>query len=401
MKIVHLMGYFVPELGYQEYYLAKKHKEMGHDVYVIASDLWYPSPGIETMSKEAGANNTSRKRKPGFNIVDGIKVYRLRHFFEYTDFILVKGLKNTLNYIKPDVVFAHESRQGTPALAGLWKKEIGYKYIIDQHDFWHIVKDHGLIMKALRYLEYEIFRKRFVNFAIKSADAIIAVTPESKQFLIQRHGVDKNRIELIKLGVLTERFTFSEKLRAQTRKKYGIKSDEIVLIYSGIIYPRKYLEMLVSAFSKLKTKKQVRLLIVGSGEKNYIKKIKSMAAELDLGKKLVFAGFVNPKNLRNYYSASDIAVWVNNNSISIMEAMACKRPVIIPALQLKELASYDNGYAFTPLSESHLLECMEKLVNDKDLRLRMGLNGYKAVIKNFDYSKIARDFLKIAEKIKT
>src|SRR3989338_2145254 len=213
MKIVHIMGYFVPELGYQEYYLAKKHKELGYYVYVIASDMLYPFPGIELMLKEAGIKNTSRKRKAGFSIVEGIKVYRLKHFFEYSDFILVKGLKQILAKIKPDIVFAHESRQGLPALAGLWKKKLGYKYVIDQHDFWHKVKNHGSLMKTLRYLEYEVFRKRFVNFAIKKADAIIGVTPESKQFLIERHNVNHNRISVIRLGVLTERFTFSKKLR--------------------------------------------------------------------------------------------------------------------------------------------------------------------------------------------
>ena len=40
MKIVHIAGYFMPELGYQEYYLAKKHRELGHDVYVICSDMF-------------------------------------------------------------------------------------------------------------------------------------------------------------------------------------------------------------------------------------------------------------------------------------------------------------------------------------------------------------------------
>ncbi|MDP3766301.1 MAG: glycosyltransferase family 4 protein, partial [Nanoarchaeota archaeon] len=220
------------------------------------------------------------------------------------------------------------------------------------------------------------------------------------QFLVQRHHVNKSKIELVKLGVLTERFTFSKKLRSQVRKKYKIKADEVVLMYSGNIYPRKYLEMLVSAFSKLKSDK-AKLLIVGGGEKSYMKKIKSMVAELNLGSRVIFTGFVDPKFLRNYYSACDIAVWANNNSISTMEAMACKRPVIMPALQLKELASYNNGYAFTPLNEHHLLKCMERLVNDKALRLKMGLNGYKAVIKNFDYGDIAKEFLKIAEKVKT
>src|SRR3989338_2559674 len=102
MKIVHLMGYFVPELGYQEYYLAKKHRDMGHDVYVVASDLLYPFPNIENMLKESGAGNTSRNRKPGLAVVDGIKVCRLKHFFEYSDFILAKGLKQTLAGINPD-----------------------------------------------------------------------------------------------------------------------------------------------------------------------------------------------------------------------------------------------------------------------------------------------------------
>ena len=80
MKIVHLMGYFVPEFGYQEYYLAKKHRKMGHDVYVIASDLLNPFPNIESMLKESGIKDASRKRKAGFSVIDGIKVYRLRHF---------------------------------------------------------------------------------------------------------------------------------------------------------------------------------------------------------------------------------------------------------------------------------------------------------------------------------
>ena len=130
MKIVHLMGYFTPELGYQEYYIAKEHKKMGHEVYVIASDMLYPFPNIENMLKEAGIKNTSRKRKSGFSVIEGIKVYRLPHFFEYTDFILAKGLRKTLEKIKPDVVFAHESRQGLPALAALYKDKLNYKLIV-------------------------------------------------------------------------------------------------------------------------------------------------------------------------------------------------------------------------------------------------------------------------------
>jgi len=154
MKIVHLMGYFVPEFGYQEYYLAKKHREMGHDVYVVASDMLYPFPNIETMLKEAGIKNTSRKRKAGFSVIDGIKVCRLKHFFEYSDFILARGLKQALAKIKPDVVFAHESWQGLPALAAYYKKLFNYRLVVDQHDFYHKIPSHHWWKRLFRFLDY-------------------------------------------------------------------------------------------------------------------------------------------------------------------------------------------------------------------------------------------------------
>ena len=54
------MGYFVPELGYQEYYISKEHKKMGHDVYVIASDMLYPFSNIEKMFKDSGIKYTGK-----------------------------------------------------------------------------------------------------------------------------------------------------------------------------------------------------------------------------------------------------------------------------------------------------------------------------------------------------
>jgi hypothetical protein len=43
MRIAHIANYFMPEFGYQEHYLAKKHAELGHDVHVITSNRTYPA----------------------------------------------------------------------------------------------------------------------------------------------------------------------------------------------------------------------------------------------------------------------------------------------------------------------------------------------------------------------
>ena len=35
MKIVHLIGYFQPEFGYKEYYIARNQLKAGHEVHLI------------------------------------------------------------------------------------------------------------------------------------------------------------------------------------------------------------------------------------------------------------------------------------------------------------------------------------------------------------------------------
>ena len=42
MKIIHVVDYFQPILGYQEVFLAKEQAKLGHDVVVITSDRYAP-----------------------------------------------------------------------------------------------------------------------------------------------------------------------------------------------------------------------------------------------------------------------------------------------------------------------------------------------------------------------
>ena len=389
------MGYFVPELGYQEYYLAKRHKKMGHDVYVIASDLLYPFPNIVAMLNDAGVKSTSRKRKAGFEIAEGIKVYRLKSLFEYSDFILAKGLKQTLNSIKPDVVFAHESRQGLPALAAFYKNKIGYKLVVDQHDFYHKIPNYPLWKKALRLLDYFLFRKFIVNYSIDRAGKIVAVTKETKKFLIKTHKISSKNISLIPLGVDIDFFRFDNKTRASVRKKLNIKENNIVLIFSGIIVRRKGIELLLEALSEIKNK-NVKLMIVGSGDINYIKELKDLAKKLGINNKCEFVGFVKRDCIKDYFSAADIGVWPGNNSVSIMEAMACKLPIIMVDLQLSHLVSYNNGLKFPEHNKVKLKMALEKLINNKKLRLEMASNSVNIIKKYYSYDTIAKQFLDLA-----
>jgi len=395
MKIVHIMGYFVPELGYQEYYLAKAHKKMGHDVYVVASDMIYPFSNIKKMFKDIGKNIKNRKRKPGFEVIDGLKVHWMPHIVEYTDFILCRNVGKVLEKIRPDIVFAHESRQGMTCQAAPYKEKLGFKLIVDQHDNYHEMP--GKIKNFLRATDYFGFRKHLIDYNFRKSDRIVAVTKRTKEFLIKTHKISPKKIELIELGVDTDLYKYKRKEAIELRKKLGIKGNEIVLIFSGIIFSRKNIELLINAFYEIYNDYNLRLIIVGDGEKGYMQELKQLARDLKLGNKIIFSGFVKKEKLPVYYSAADIGVWPGNNSVSIIEAMACRLPIIMAHMQLPHLVSHNNGFKFLLNDKKNMKQCLIKLIKNKQLRDRMGNNSLKAVSKYYSYSIAGRKFLEAAK----
>lgn len=389
------MGYFIPELGYQEYYIAKQHAKMGHDVHVIASDMLYPFQNIEKMFRDAGIKFTSRKRKEKYSVVDGIKVHWLPHFIEYNDFILCTGVEKVLSDIKPDIVFAHESRQGLTCQAAFFKKKIGFKLIVDQHDFYH--KIPGIFKTLLRNIEYFGFRKFLIDYNFRKADKIIVLINHTREFLIKTHKINPNKISLIELGVDRELYDYKSKPSDKLRKKLGISKDEVVLIFVGTIFKRKNLELLINAFNDVHKNFKARLLIVGEGERSYISQLKGLAKKLKLGNKVIFNGFAKRESLPDYYNMADIGIWPANNSVSIIEAMACKLPIIMVDWQMPHLTSYNNGFRFPFDDKEKLKYYILKLSKDKNLREKMGKNSYNAVKKHYDYKVIAKRFLDVAK----
>ena len=62
MKIVHLTSYFQPQLGYQEYFLAREHIKLGHDVWVVTSDRYFPFPDYDKTVKNILGRESSAVR---------------------------------------------------------------------------------------------------------------------------------------------------------------------------------------------------------------------------------------------------------------------------------------------------------------------------------------------------
>jgi glycosyltransferase involved in cell wall biosynthesis len=399
MKIVHIIGYFQPELGYEEYYSALTQAKMGHDVSVITSDRIYPFKNIEKILQEIGSEYTGRKRWVGMKVVDGIKVYRLPVVFEsFYDFILVMGVRKILSQIKPDIVHSHGVKQGTQMFAAM-HKDLGYKLVIDEHDTGPTYSQEPTFKNNVARFEYFLLRKRICSYGYKRADSIVAVTPQARDFLMSLYKIKKNRIELLPLGVNTDIFKVKKAKGRALRRSMGISDNDILIITAGRVDRAKKLELLIEAFAKLNKKYEgLRLLMIGRGDDKYSKYLKDLVKKLKITDSVIFRGFIRSSELPGYYSASDIGFW-GKESITIIEAMACGLPVVIADLgTIRHLVEFDNGFTFKPGELKEIRHQLENLVADKELRTRMKKNSLKAVKNKFSYDVRTKKLLKIYEK---
>jgi hypothetical protein len=142
----------MPEFGYQEYYLAKHHAEMGNEVHVICSNRTYPKQREYNVFSDV---YKKRIVKPEVFNFEGFTVHRLPGIFEVNMQIILKGLFRKLNEIKPDVIFVHGLNRWTTFFVAFWK-------LLFNNDLTLIVDDHMLfsayIPKWYRKFGYLIYK---------------------------------------------------------------------------------------------------------------------------------------------------------------------------------------------------------------------------------------------------
>jgi glycosyltransferase involved in cell wall biosynthesis len=393
MKIVHLIGFFQPEFGYQEYYLAKKQVEMGNEVYIITSDLIYPLQNIKKLLENIKSPYRTRKRPVGQEILDGIIVIRLPHIFTYRDAIVIKNITEVLAKIRPDIVHAHELRQITPAFSIL-SKFLGYKLVIDQHDF-------ELSKTILGKIDYFLIRWIFIQIGLLKADAIIAVFKAAEIFLRKNHYLNHKPIYIVPNGSETDIYKFNPQKRVEIRKKLCINDDEILLIFAGQISQEKALHNQIYALKTLiRENYKCKLLIIGSGDTTYIEKLKAFGNKLNMQESLFFLDFMPQKILSDYFSAADIGVFFSRPTIIMQEMIACKLALLIPEnAATAGLIAFKNGRSFKRGDLKDFIKQLKNIIsNNKELE-KMRENSLKAVKNYFSWTSIAKRVQKIYEHV--
>ena len=235
----------------------------------------------------------------------------------------------------------------------------------------------------------------YLTWIMKESDFVTSISGELASHA--RLQGFKGDIEVIPHGVDLKQI---DKYLAHVKDAINNRLDHyITLISVHRLVPRKATYYLLEAFKIVTDKrKDVRLIIVGDGPEK--KRLVEVAKKLGIEKCVSFVGEKGRSEIWSYYLSSDIFVLhtlYEGLGIVLLEAMACKKPVICTiAGATKEVVEHGKtGLLVPPRNPKALADAIIKLVDDEELRIKMGMEGRKKVEREYDLDVIVGKYIKL------
>ncbi len=386
MKIVHVMNWYIPEMGYQENFLPAEQQKLGHEVYIITSDRLPLHTGFENI---VGKVINNRIIGSGVSRENDVTIFRLPTIFEIRDggIIAFSGLNKKLFELKPDVVHAHGPYNVGTLFSILYCRKMGCKIFIDDHSNFQNYHINSVLKSA-----YINFIKLFYLFWGSGVSGWMPIDEPAKAILMDNLKITPEKINIVPLGISTHRFFQSFEIRNSTREELSVRDDENLIITTGKFGESKDIDVLIKAFANvLRQKNNVRLLIIGNGPSVYMENLHKIIKENEIENSVIFKDFVKNQDLPKYYNAADIGVWPGTPTITAVESLATGLSIILPEDDLcyKNIFNHKAALGFERKKIESLTREIIKLMDDAEKREKLEENALYLAINQLSWEKIA------------
>jgi glycosyltransferase involved in cell wall biosynthesis len=371
--------------------IAKGMAQKGHEVTFIC----------------AGDSNLSY-RQNGYNV--NILENPLKNFFfHYFNPILLFKLKKRLAVIQPDIIHVHNINLQTFSLFSLLLSRY-YPLIWTLHDVWPlcvtgwpIVPDcHGLINNCNRCPSWPFWMaklNKLIKETIYQYSKIHITTPSYwMASLLLNSTLGKKPFNIVYNGISPQFFYQRNKL--SVKEKYDFPHEKKIILFCGgkkiagqLPAERKGWEYLASAIEILGPQSKNLLLI-------YVGDPIKLPPNFPISVR--FEGGVDREMMNDYYNIADVLVLptlADNCPLTILEAMACKLPVIATYTGgVTEIIHDDTGLLCHPRDSIDLSKKIEYLVQNPDKADQMAERAFQRFEKKFTLSRMINEFEKIYHK---
>ncbi|GAA4967972.1 glycogen synthase [Algibacter aquimarinus] len=245
--------------------------------------------------------------------------------------------------------------------------------------------------------------------AIEMADALIAVSEETKEDVIKHFNVDENKIHVIYNGINLQQYKMTT--NTSTLDEYGVDKTKPYVLFVGRITRQKGIIHLVNAIKYIDPDTQIVLCAGAPDTKEIGKEMEDAVNEVKKTRDNVIwiDKMVTKEEIIQLYSHADVfccpSIYEPFGIINI-EAMACNTAVVASAVGgIKEVVVDGETGILIPLEQQteapfepidpdrfarDLASGVNKVIGDKTLRDTMAKNGRKRVEDYFDWIAIAK-----------
>ena len=274
----------------------------------------------------------------------------------------------------------------------------GPKKIITVHD-----------LSFLRYPEFFSRRKNFWHRALgvkkimREAEAIVAVSENTKNDIMELAGVSEDKIKVIYSGnnLPAREVSFQEK--QTVLEKFNIRGSFI--LYIGNIEPRKNIAGLISAFDILKNSlgekgNGLELILAGAdGWKN--RHIYRTWQNSPYKGEIKFLGYIEKSEKEVLYSTATAFAYPSfyeGFGFPPLEALAYGLPLVCSNVSSLPEVVGEAAILINPYRPLEIAKALELILSDQDLRLDLAVRGQKRA-KRFSWDKSATQYLELFENL--
>lgn len=289
------------------------------------------------------------------------------------------SLEEALKQAKPDVI----DGQAFPFLTTIQAVRIARSLRKPS-----VVTIHGVFAKRnwQTNLLQHIYSRTFGSVLLRNATIVRCLTNEDARE-IEALGCAREKIRVVPNFVDTDYFT------------PGKMEQEGLLVWTGRLVPEKGLYSLLSACRSVRRLgTNIRAELLGGGP--MARELEATVEEQGLGGIVKLRGAQPRAEVLSALQRAQVFVFPSlkeGMSLSLLEAMACGKAIVasdIPSVR-QLLIQNTSGLLVPPAKSEELGDAIQLLVDDEDLRIRLGTAARETVLNNYSIDSSVKALLEM------
>jgi glycosyltransferase involved in cell wall biosynthesis len=240
---------------------------------------------------------------------------------------------------------------------------------------------------------------KFLDFLIIKFSQKLYLDGKSQINFLLKNNFSKNKLSLIAKGsmkgVNLNKFKYKKSNRKKKLIKYKISNNTLILLFLGRISHEKGIDTYLQTIKQLSNEgHDIIGFIVGRDEKGILREYKRKNRDF----KKYFRYFNYTDQPESFLQLSDIVLIPSSREgfcqVAI-EASACEVPIVgFDVIGLKDSIRHKKtGYVVPYNDKIQFKEKIKQLINDSDLRQKIGKQGREFVKKNFVEDYVLKEFI--------